>query len=177
MNKKLYKYKDSDSQFIKDLIRDINKTIKIGQNSFLFILHYKLCEYPLPRTVGDDDWPTQLYLGTCHLIKNNSIFSFNSMFEYENFDIRISHHELVKKTVMNMVNLNINDVGGIANYDIFAGFEEDVVSYSTTSVLPFIKLLLQFGFKIYVRKPLTPEEIQKIDEEMDTEEVRELLRD
>jgi hypothetical protein len=162
MNHQLYEIKESDTPFINELLTSIKRNIKIKQNASLLILTRKLSEYKLGRYVEEEDLPQQAIIGTCYLIRNNSIFAFENAFTHKNFNILLSHTEIIYKSVMNVYNLDINDVGGIQSKDIFADMTGEI-SYSTESVVAFILTLMNnFGFKIYIKKSMPDEEFEKI---------------
>jgi hypothetical protein len=140
-----------DTFFMEEIIEKNRRYEKIRQNPELYKLRYKLKKYELSRKqINRDELPIETVIGTCYLIKNKTIFQISSYFSMENFDIRTSNMQKVFKSVTRVINMDLDDCGGIENADIFGGMDE-MTTYNIERSIGFMKTLFNMGFELYGR--------------------------
>ena len=144
-----FKYKHDDPTSHKKLCKEINRNILISKNAELFKKDKNLVKINLHKPLNKEDLPIQSYLGTCYLIKNNSILEFCSTFEYKRIHILDENQELVYKSLITTYNLDQLDVSDFENDDFIN--MDDLVSYSSDDTASFVYALVRSGFNIWIR--------------------------
>jgi len=139
----------NNTDFISQLLSDISKTNKIKKNAFLFTLNRNLVKYDLVRTAPLDKYPIEIYYGTCYLIKNNSIFEFDTHPIDECPDIRSGDKHTGFKTLVTVHNLDLTDVGGMNSVEAFVDTDE-MTSYDLDQTHNFMHALFRTGFDFWI---------------------------
>ena len=141
----LFEITKNDTPYMKSVLMGINREVQLKSNANLFKIDRKLEKCNMSNRVNSNNIP---HFNKCYLIKNNSIFLFESFITSENLDIRFSAEHIVHKSAVTVINLNLNDVGGLENVDIFADMTE-MISYSMNNTIDFMIMLFKLGFEMF----------------------------
>ena len=144
-----FKFNSYDTTFNKKICKKINKNMIISKNTDLFIKEKKLIKLDLPKNTKEEELPLQSYIGTCYLIKNNSIIEISSSFICKKNHILDDNEYLVYKTIVKAHNLDRVDISNFKD-DIFLDID-NLISYSSKETISFIYALFQVGFNIWIR--------------------------
>lgn len=136
--------RDTDSQFIRDLILDIQREQEIKKNRNLFISDRKL------KAVNYIS--LEAYWGTLYAIKGQTIFEFATLPCYESIDIRMSDiADFYFKTIVSAHNICLEDLDVFSNPKQFEDFDH-MESIDSTKTNNFIEALVKNKFELYVRE-------------------------
>jgi hypothetical protein len=140
-----------ETKFMEELMKRSREDEQNRRDPELYKLKHKLKKYEISKKqIGRDELPTETMIGTCYLIKNKTIFQVSSYFTMKNFDIRTSNMQTVFRSVTRVINMDLNDCGGIENADIFADMDE-METYEIERSIAFMKTLFNMGFELYGR--------------------------
>lgn len=130
------------------LFKEIEREKRIKKNANLFILSRKLKHYPLTKKqITYNEFPINLYLGNCYLIKGNTIFRYEVGFSQKNAHISVLYSPILYYGKITVYNMDLSDIG-YENADIFIGMDE-MITYSHERILNFVHLLFRIGFQLY----------------------------
>lgn len=140
MNK--FVVKDDDPDFIKALIRDIQREQNLKKNKELFIADKKL--------KAIDHLPLEAFWGTVYAIKGKTIFEFTTLPCYDSIDIRMSEKDCYFKTIVTTHNVNTEDLNEFSNSKQFEDMD-DMESIDSTKTTNFMLALVKNKFVLYVK--------------------------